>query len=157
MINSIQHYKVEHFFNSDFVRDLVKISIIKNADGSYELFDRYIIRLKNKKYNIEIKHCFDTLDFYSLQNAVTWCIYSQKNKHAEANRIHSLDKIIESINFSITSLRDKLNRSTELENIVIYSGKLSEDEAKKQLLLYELSSYRTQANYWQIHHFSSKV
>lgn len=153
MIEHIKHYKVEHFFNSDFVKDLVKISIIKNSDGSYELFDKYTIVSKNKKYTIETKHCYDTLEFYTLQNAVTWCIFTQKEKFTEANRIYNLDKVIEGVNFSIMSLKDKLDKSYDLDDITIYSCKLSQDEAKRQQLLYELSSYRSQANYWQRHHF----
>lgn len=153
MIDQIEHYKVEHFFNSDFVKDLVKISIIKNPDGSYELFDKYTIFSKDKKYTVETRYCYDTVDFYSLQNAVTYCIFSHKSKFTEADRIYDLDKILESINFSILSLRSKLLKSNNLENITIYTCKLSQDEAKKQNLLYELSGFRSQANYWQKHHF----
>lgn len=154
MIKNIEHYKLEHFFNSDFAKDLVKISIFKNPDGSYDLFDTYIIKSLDKKYQIETKHVFGTIEFYSLQNAVTWCIFTQKNKFTEANRIYILDKLVESINFSITSLRTKLNNSKDLDNIVIYSGKLSQDEAKKQRLIHELSGYRSQANYWKVNDFT---
>ena len=153
MIEHLAHYKVEHFFNSSFVKDLIKISIIKNSDGSYELFDKYTITAKNKKYVVEIKHIWNTLDFYSLQNAVTWCIYCQKNRFIESDRIHSLDKILEGINFSILSLKSKLKKAKTVEAAAIYSDKLSEDEAKQEKLLYELNSYRSQANYWQTHHF----
>jgi len=150
MIKNIEHYKVQNFFNSDFVKDLVTISIFKNPDGSYELFDTYTIKLIDKKYHIETKHTFETIEFYSLQNAVTWCIYTRKDKITEANRIYNLDKLIEGINFSIFSLRSKLKNTKDLDNIVIYSGKLSQDEVKKHNLIHELSEYRSQANYWQI-------
>lgn len=154
MIKNIEHYKVEHFFNSDFVKDLVKISIIKTTDGSYDLFDRYTIKLIDKKYHIETKHTFSIIEFYSLQNAVTWCIFTQKNKFIEAKRIYSLDKLIEGINFSISSLRSKLNNTDDLDRILIFSGKLSQDEAKKHNLMHELSGYRIQANYWQVNDFT---
>lgn len=152
-MTEISHYKVENFFNSNFVKDLVKISIFKNSDGSYELFDKFIISQKNKKYIVETKYCFDNIDFYSLQNAVTWCIYTQKNRFAESTRIHTLDKIVEGINFSILSLKSKLNKTDDLESVTIYSCKLSQDEAKRQKLLNELFSYRSQAHYWQKHTF----
>lgn len=153
MIEHIEHYKIEHFFKSDFVKDLVKISILRNPDGSYDLFDKYVISSDSKKYIVTTKHCHDAIDFYSLQNAVTWCIFTEKNRIVDASRIYSLDKNIESINFSILSLKTKLKKSSDLDNITIYSGKLSQDEAKRQNLLHELSEYRSQANHWQTHHF----
>ena len=46
MTEEITHYKIDNFFKSDFVQELVKISIIKNQDGSFEVFDIYNISKK---------------------------------------------------------------------------------------------------------------
>lgn len=157
MIDNITNYKVEHFFNTDFVKDTIQISILKNPEGYYDLFDKYLITPKDKKYYVEVKHSFDTKMFYSLQNAVTWCIFENKKKFSESSRIESLDKIIESLDFSIKMFRSMISKTKDEENLLIYSAKLSQDTAKKQVLLKELTGYKNQAKYWQTHNFMAKA
>lgn len=148
-MNKINIDKIEHFLNTGFVKNTIQISILKNIDGSYELFGKFKIYEENKKYVVETKYTHSSTFFYSLQNAVTWCIFQKRDKFNESTRIYNLDKIIEGLNFSINRLNSMLNKVTDNENILIYSAKLSQDEAKKYKLNHELQGYKTQAKYWQ--------
>lgn len=153
MTEYFSDYKVAKFFNSDFTKDLVKIAIIKNTDGTYELFDKFTITVINKIYVVENKYNYEKIEFYSLQNAVVYCVFIQKKKYVESNRIYNLDKVLESINFSIVSLKNKIEKTKDKEYALIYSCKLTHDLAKKSKLLHELSSYKKQASYWQVTNF----
>ena len=70
-------------------------------------------------------------------------------KNSQTKHFETVYKKVESLNFSILSLRDKLYKTKEVENTLIYSSKLSQEEAKKKKFLYELNSFKKQANYWQ--------
>lgn len=156
MINDVLYKKVENFFTGGFVQDTIKISIIKNSDNSYELFDKYTIKFVNKKFLVESRTSYEIKYFNSLQNAVIWCIYQQKNKFGESNRIEILDKMIESTDFSINLLKEMIKKSKNDDNIFIYIAKLSQDEAKKNKLLAELNRYKDQARNWQFNKFGFK-
>jgi hypothetical protein len=160
MTENLQIKKVENFLKNDAVQSTIKISIFKTPNGEYELFDKYRIKQVDKKYVVEINNVFYQKIFYSLQNAVTYCIFENLNKFIESVRIHDLDKLVESLNFSISVLKSLISKSKDIESKMIYSGKLSQDEAKRTILLNELASYKQQANYWQSHKFkpiSTKV
>lgn len=156
MINNITNYKLEHFFDKGFVKDTIQMSIIKHHDGSYELFDKFIVFPKDKEYYVETKNIFGSTSFYSLQNAVTWCIFQNKGKFLEANRIESLDKVIQSIDFSISLLKNRIHNESDTEAKLIYSAKLSQDKFKRINALSELSGYKNQAKRWQLDKFNTK-
>ena len=90
--------KIYDFFNKDFIKNISDIAILKHDDNCYELFDKYLIQgSKNEGYTVTVKHSFTEVSFYTLKNAVTWCIFQKRNKIREANRIEHLDKSLESI------------------------------------------------------------
>lgn len=150
MINDMMYHKLENFFEGGFVKDTIKLSIVKNSiDNSYELFDKYMIKSSDKKFLVENKTSSKIEQFYSLQNAVIWCIYQQKNKIVESNRIEILDKMLEGLTFSINLLKNLIKKSINNDDIFVYIAKLSEDEAKKKKLLSELNKYKNQAKFWQ--------
>lgn len=148
--------KVDHFFNKEFVKDTIKLSIIKNDNGTYELFDQYQIISENKRYKVEINHRLDTAYFYTLKNAVTWVIFHKRNRIKELARIQQLDQKVESMDFSISHLKNMIFRSNNVENKTIYSAKLSQDEAVRHRIISELLDYANNASIWQAKLFSRK-
>ena len=149
--------KVENFFHKGYIQDTIQLSILKNEDGTYDLFDKYTIIPENNRYKIEIKYSFDTKYFSTLKNAVTWVIFHKRNHYREMGRIEELDKKIESINFSITYLKAKIQKTKDIENVMIYGAKLSQDEAVKRKLMTELNDFVHNATIWHFGSLKAKV
>ena len=125
----INEQKIYDFFNKDFIKNISDIAIIKHDDGCYELFDTYLIQgAKNDGYKISVKNTFTEVFFYSLKNAVTWCIFQKRNKIREANRIEHLDKSLESIRNMIVWHKKLIEKVKDSEIKLIYLAKLSYDE-----------------------------
>jgi len=146
--------KLEKFFNTKFVKNTTKLLIIKNSDGSYDLFDRYHIVFNGNKYVLSTRFSYENKEFGSLRNAVVYCIFSIKNKINEAVEIYELDKKLDRVNFSI-ELLNSLIFKTKTDKILIYCDKLTEEKLKKNKLTDEISKYQKQANNYQLNTFKS--
>lgn len=148
--------KVEHFFNKGFVRDTIELSMIKNSDGTYNLFDKYKITVEDGKYKVEIMHVLDAKYFHTLKNAFTWIIFHKKNDYNKLNRIEYLDQKIEGVFFSIGYLKHMIGKTKNTESQVIYSAKLSQDQAVRKKLLSELNGFTEDAKVWHFKAFKAK-
>jgi hypothetical protein len=148
--------KVEHFFNKKFVKDTIELSMIKNSDGTYSLFDKYQITLEDEKYKVDIMHVLDAKYFNTLKNAFTWIIFHKKNDFNKLNRIEYLDQKIEGVFFSIGYLKHMIEKTKNAENQVIYSAKLSQDQAVRKKLLSELNEFTEDAKFWHFKAFKAK-
>lgn len=148
--------KIEKFFNNELLGNLDNVSIFKNNDGSYEIFNRYYILPNKEGYKITMKHLMDEKTFSSLKNAVTWCIFDSRNKINQANRIEYLDRMISGISVSISMHKKLINTSIDLENKLIYISKLSQEEVKRKQMLREITSYVNESSAWQTKKFATK-
>lgn len=148
--------KVESFFKKTYVKDTLELSIIRNDDGSYELFDHYRVINDNKKYRVEIKHSFETKQFNTLKNAFIWIVFHKRKDYKELVRIEQLDQKIEGINFSIEYLHYMIKKTKNMENVLIYSAKLSQDQAVKKKLMLELNKMLDSARKWHFLAFKAK-
>mgnify|MGYP003332683708 FL=1 len=92
---------------------------------------------------------FRSVFFYSLKNAVTWCIFQKRNKLREANRVEYLDKSLESIRNMIVWHKTLIKKVTDPEIRLIYLAKLSYDDSKRRTLLKELNSFLQEGKGWQ--------
>lgn len=132
---------------SNKIHDLL---IVRNDDGSYNLFGRYLVVPDNQgwftvyKANTEISNTFSTL-----KNAVTWCVFDKNNKYKEIKRIHELDHLLCSINVNIAQHTKLALKSQNLEDKSIYLAKLYEDKLKKREMLSEINDYITTSKYLQ--------
>lgn len=149
-MTNINEEKIYDFFNKDFIRNISDIAILKHEDGSYELFDKYIVQgTKNDGFTVSVKYTFNNVFFYSLKNAVTWCIFQKRNKLREANRVEYLDKSLESIRNMIVWHKTLIKKVTDPEIRLIYLAKLSYDDSKRRTLLKELNSFLQEGKGWQ--------
>lgn len=149
-MNHKNEKKIYDFFNKDFINHTSNIAIFKNQDGSYELFNRYeITGSKNDGYVITIKHSFTSIFFYSLKNAVTWCIFEKRNKIYESNRIVHLDHSLNNIKNMRLWHKKLLKNTKNIDRKMVYLAKLSFDCNKYNNLLKELNEFTTTSKFWQ--------
>ena len=67
-MTNINEEKINDFFNKDFIKNISDIAILKHEDGSYELFDKYIVQgTKNDGFTVSVKYTFNNVFFYSLK------------------------------------------------------------------------------------------
>lgn len=151
MVNVTQLQKIEKFFNKEVIKETVNNLIFKNEDGSYVLFDKYLIIHNKKNYELSIKQYHGTTCFYSLKNATIYAILHNNKKYSEAQRIVEIDKKFEGIDFSILHLNNMIKKSKITENKLIYTSKLSQDLANKEMLRKELRYYEKLAQAKQFH------
>lgn len=130
------------------------ISIFKHGDGSYELFNKFIIVEHNPNiYSVRAANESTMVDFASLKTAVSWCILMGRNRLDKANRVAQLDEMLMELNTSIDHHRQMIKRSTNLDLTMIYLAKLSEEQSKKRHLTKELVTHINTSKYWQLQQF----
>ena len=147
--------KIELLFANDNINVLNDI-IFQDIDGSYMLFNRYkITRTENGQYLVNSYS--EELYFNRLKSAVSWCVYSKRNKWDVANRIKELDFKMCSIELSINQMLSLIRNTKDEEYKLIYSAKLSNDQYKRKTILQELDKYILDARYWQNNRFKTKT
>ena len=147
--------KVTKFLTNEFTQTVGNIAIFKNDDGSYELFDRYIIsETKNDTFTVSIRNSYTIKIFNSLKNAVTWCTFEKRNKFYQSTRIEQLDTAIGSINVSINIHQTLIKKSKELDKKMIYIAKLNEERLRRKSMATEMNSYIVESKYWQTKKFA---
>ena len=149
--------KVNSFFDTQFVKNSSQIAIFKNPDGSYELFDKYLITGDDtNKYTVSIKHSFTEINFASLRNAVTWCIFEKRNLINELRRIVELDLSLEGLEASILRHETLLRKTKDIDTKVIYSAKLSQEKMRKKALTLEINVFIENSKNWQTKKFAQR-
>lgn len=144
-MNNANIEKITKFFSPNFLNKLSNIAIVKNEDNTYELFNKYCIQEESNRFKLINNLNSDIKYFGSLKNAVIYCIFENKNKFVNANRIEFLDKILSSTEFNIQAHKHLIKKTRDQEYRLIYAAKLTEEETKKKLVLNELSTYVTQS------------
>jgi hypothetical protein len=138
----------------DIVSKIKDLFIVREDDGSYNLFGRYLINpSKTGVYTVTDLYENNNLDFCVLRHAVTWCVFQKNNKYKEIKRIHELDSLLSGIDVSIQQHRKLAEKTKNSNDKFIYLAKLQEDKRKKLMLLNELNSYAEQSKYWQTKKF----
>lgn len=155
VINNIE--KITNFLYEEYSKKIDDIFIFKNDDGSFELFNKYTItKNNNKTYTVTSKFSDLSVCFYILKNAVTWCIFDKRNKITDAKKIKELDQKIDGLDIAIVNHTKLIKKSTNLENLLIYSAKLKEEQLKKQKIITELNEFILRSKLWQTKQFSDK-
>jgi len=126
--------------NKHDLRNKIKdLFIVREDDGSYNLFGRYLIENKDGEYLLQEKG-EDTLHvFYFLKHAVTWCVLNNNKKYKDVRRILELDSELVSLDAAIEN-HTRLARK-KCENAQIYNAKLQEEKLKKRKVLEEINGY----------------
>jgi hypothetical protein len=156
MMNDTEIQKITEFFSKDFFYKLENIAILQHDNGSYEFFNKYIILKEKKYYRLIYKYNSTEKLFSSIKNAVAYCIFEERNKFYEAERIEYLDQMLSGKDLSISHYRKLIGKTTDLETKLIYLAKLTEEENKKKLFTEELLGYIQESNVYQTKKFAAK-
>jgi len=156
MLDLTSYKKVETFILKELHVNLSDAAIFKHDDGTYELFNKFMIRkISDYKFLVTTDHEQRTFSF--LKNAVMWCTFKHRDKFYEMLRIEELDQILSGIDVMIEQHNKLALSATNIENKLIYLAKLNEDKLKKQHLLHEIKQYVLDAKYWQLRRFDASV
>jgi hypothetical protein len=147
--------RLDNFFNNEY-KSASKISIIQNNDGSYVLFDKYMIQKFNNTYKVFKLATHVELDFNVLQNSVTWCIFDYRNKIIDCNKIVTLDRDLSSIDASIQLHKTLIGKTKNQDNKILYYAKMSNDICKKKNYTRQLKMLVREATNWQLNRFNYK-
>lgn len=155
--NTLLINKVNQFFDKEFRSRTADLSIFKNQDGSYELFNQFEITSENNKIKISKKRTLETCVFSSLKYAVTWCIFEQRNRINETIRIRELDRLIGSVDSEIKLHQNLIEKTKDIDLKLIYYAKLSQELAKKKHLIKEMDHFVKTSQQWQNDRFNKKA
>lgn len=128
--------------------------IVKENDGTYNLFGKYIITPESNLYKVTLENINYT--FSSLRYAVTWCVFEKNNKYKEVKRIQELDELISGLDVSIAQ-NTKLYTKAQYEDKSIYLAKLIENKYRKRQVLEEIEHFADLSKYWQIQKFTENT
>lgn len=148
--------KLDKFFKKEFVNNMDDVAIFRNSDGSYELFDKYLIHKNEDYYRLTTKYSSTTKCFSSLKNAVTWCIFDKRNKLDVLSRIEELDRMIDGMDISINIHKKLIEKSKDRELKLIYAAKLSQEQVVRKKYINELLTFINDSKYWQSQRFAAK-
>ena len=154
MNNKFLMDKINAFFSTDLEKTVNNILIIQDETGNYELFNKYIVSYVNDSITVQIKHTYTVKQFSSLPVAVTWCIFDNRNKIMQSNRIEYLDQLLTGLDSSILLHKKIFKNNKDMRFISL--AKLSEDLYKKKILRKELLNYVSDSKVWQLKQFSQK-
>lgn len=146
--------KLDSFFSTDLEKTVADIIILENANGGYELFNKYDLYKKNNFVKVVVRHTYTVKEFSSLKIAVSWCIFDKRNKIVEAKRLEQLDQLLTGISVSIHAHKKTLAVSSNIDHKLIVSAKLSNDQHKKKLLIHEISGLIQNSKNWQLGQFN---
>lgn len=149
--------RVNRFFEQEYL-EVGELSIFRNEDGSYDLFNQY--RITKKEQNIyEVSRIYGDQIYLvsSLKNAVTWCIYEKRNKWAISNRILEIDKKIAGIDVSMALHKRMIESSKDNDNKLVLLNKLNEEKIKKKSMLQELTEYINRSKLLQARTFEIRL
>lgn len=134
---------------NDLKKKISDLFIVKEDDGSYNLFGKYIIKNEHGLYIVKVYEDTIQTTFSSLKHAVTWCVFEKNNKQKEVKRIAELDEILGSLDAMILQHTNMLKKSDNLENKAIIHAKLLEERLRKRQALQEIEKYATISRYLQ--------
>jgi len=124
---------------ADIKNKISDLFIVRENDGSYNLFGRYIIENNNGEFLLNERGENQQYRFYFLKNAVAWCVLNNAKKLKSVRRIHELDNHLVSLDASIENYNRLLRKNNE--NAIVYVAKLKEEKLKKRRVLEEINEY----------------
>ena len=138
-------------------KNIESISIFEISKNRYSVFGKYYI-VKKSKSNIEVKQLNGELihSFFSMRNAICWCIYDLRGKYMSANRVIALDRNISNEEAQIAVHSGLFNKSKNTDDKLIFLAKLNEEKLKRSQMHSELEDYITESNNWQQQKFKMK-
>ncbi len=127
--------------------------IVREYDGSYVLFGKYVVIPINDMFEISIDGENTNYMFSSLKNAVTWCVFEKNNKYKEFKRLYELDQLASSLEVHIQQY-EKLAKKNNGMQRDIFLARLIEEKAKRKHVLSEIQEYIQVSRYLQSKKFA---
>jgi hypothetical protein len=155
MMNDI-FTKLKKVIPKETINNLADLSVFRDQDGSYHLFDKYIIRRVSDEYEVTV-NSFDTnKTFYTLKHAVAWCTFDKRNMIVDSNRIYDFDKKVAGLESTIQGHQKLIKSAKNMDDKLIYLAKLGEEKMRKRQLYDELGRYIDTSKSWQTTRFNTK-
>lgn len=136
---------------------LQDIAIFQNPNGTYEVFNSYLIDKKPEGAIVKLYNGDTINSFYNLKNAMCWCIFDKRGRYSSADRIVELDLKLSAIEVNMTMHQKLFKKSKDADTRLIYLAKLNEDKYKKRQMTDELNAYLAESNSWQQRSYKLKT
>ncbi len=142
--------------NSEFAK-LQDVVIFKDTNGTYSLFNKYHIKRKDATdVVVSLNNGADVNSFFSMKNAVCWCVLDKIGKYQLADRVINLDMHLSSLEVHISIHSKLFKKAKKTEDKLIYLAKLHQDRLQKKAMSEELNQYIQDSYVWQQKRFKLK-
>jgi len=149
--------KLERTITPAEIEKLADLSVLQNSDGSYSLYNKYIIKKIDGRYLVTRNDLAESNNyFYLLKHAVTWCTYDKRNRIMDSKRIQDLDIQLTRVESSIAIHQNLTNKTKDVDNKLIYLAKLGEEKIIRSRINKELENYVYESKIWQASRFNAK-
>jgi hypothetical protein len=156
-VNKIDKKLDKIMSNSEFAK-LQDVVIFKDTDGTYSLFNKYHIKKKDvTDIVVSLNNGDDVNSFFSMKNAVCWCVLDKIGKYQLADRVINLDMHLSSLDVHISIHSRLFKKAKKTEDKLIYLAKLNQDKLQKTAMSEELSKYIQDSYNWQQKRFGLKA
>ena len=146
--------KVEKFLVREMNTDVQDLLFLSDENGSYFLFNLYIVsKTPSGYYEVSYNNDDNKEAFFTVRNAVSWCIFEKNKKYSQSARIKDLDLQLSGATMDINNTRRLLKKTKDVDYQMIYLSKLEQAKAKKKSILAELDSFINISKYWQTKKF----
>lgn len=153
MLDTCNIKLITEFMIKELRMNLSETCFFKLKDGSYELFNKFLIKKEENSYRIETSTCVKHFNY--LKNAVTWCILYKRNLLGEMLILEELDMRLVSIELNIKQHLRLCKRAKTLEDKLLFLDKLNEDKLKQISINKELNFFINDAKEWQLKQFAN--
>lgn len=143
---------VDDFIQKELRMRLLNTVFFRLDDGSYEIFNDYIIKKENDRYKVVTST--DVKYFNLLKNAVTWCVLNRRNKIGEMLILEELDLRLIGIEFALKQHARLFKMSKSMEDKELFVSKMYEDKLKRQSIMDELDRLVKECKEWQLKKFA---
>jgi hypothetical protein len=121
------------------------------------LFNKYHIKKKDvNNIIVSLNNGDDVNSFFSMKNAVCWCVLDKIGKYQLANRVIDLDMHLSSLEVHISIHSKLFKKAKKTEDKLIYLAKLNQDKLQKSAMSDELNQYIANSYAWQQKRFGLK-
>ena len=149
--------KLDNMITTSEFAKLQDVVIFQDTDGTYSLFNKYHIKKKDvNNITVSLNNGDDVNSFFSMKNAVCWCVLDKIGKYQLANRVIDLDMYLSSVEVHMSIHSKLFKKAKKTEDKLIYLAKLNEDKFQKKAMSDELNQYIANSYAWQQKRFDSK-
>ncbi len=150
--------KLDNLILTNEFSKLQDVVIFQDVDGTYKLFNKYSLKKSSTSdVVVSLIKGDDINSFFSIKNAVCWCVLDKLGKYNLANRVIDLDMSLSSVEVHISIHLNLFKKAKKTDDKLIFLAKLNEDKFRRSSMYQELESYVGQSDYWQQHQFKLKT